>query len=341
MISLITPSRLAQALVAVTVVTVGLRLSSTDAVSAQPRPAATVELFGEGVFSTGAYELPPTFAPDGNTAYFTVSTPQYGRMRYIMETRRTAKGWSQPQLAPFSGQYDDADPYFSPDGNSLFFLSKRPIAPGGPAKRDLDIWVMKREGQSWGAPQHLGNRVNGQADEHYVTATKDGTLYIAAVRPDSRNLGDVYRIPVTSAGYGEPENLGYTVNSSELHDTTPWVSRDGDYIIFGSRGRTDSFGDLDLYIATRGADGAWSAPKNLGAGINSSAGELCPLVSPDGRYMYFTSTRSFIDTAFKAPITSAALRTQLNAPGNGLGDTYRVPMAEVLKIAGIEPAAKK
>jgi hypothetical protein len=32
----------------------------------------TAELFGAGVFSTGDYELPPTFTKDGRTAYFTI-----------------------------------------------------------------------------------------------------------------------------------------------------------------------------------------------------------------------------------------------------------------------------
>ena len=36
------------------------------------------ELSGEGVFSTSLYELTPTFTPDGQTAYTTISTPNYG-----------------------------------------------------------------------------------------------------------------------------------------------------------------------------------------------------------------------------------------------------------------------
>ena len=301
---------------------------------AATRTTVQAELFGAGVFSTGAYELPPAFSPDGRTAYFTVSTPTYGRQRWIMESHRTASGWSTPVMAPFSGRYDDCDPYFSPDGNELFFLSKRPVAPGQPPKRDLDIWVMRRNGASWGEPRHLGMQVNGAADEHYVSATSEGTLIIAAVRPDSRNLGDVYEIPRTADGYGEPRNLGPAVNQLETHETTPWVSPDGRFIIFASRGRPDTRGDLDLYVTVRDSSGGWGRPINLGPGINSSAVEYCPLPGPDG-FLYFTSTRSFIDRGFDAPIDGATLRERLHAPGNGLGDTYRVPMSEVLAIAGI------
>ena len=297
--------------------------------------ADTAELFGAGVFSTGDYELPPTFTPSGDRAWFTVSTPVYGRMRFILETRRRGNGWTTPTVASFSGRYDDADPYVSPDGSQLFFLSKRPVSPGGPPRRDLDIWVMDRRGDGWGEPRHLGPVVNGPEDEHYVTMTASGDLYIAAVREDSRGAGDLYRVPRSGAGWGAPENLGPVVNGAENHDTTPWVSPDGRYIIFASRGRPGGGPDLDLYITVRGADGAWTAPRSLGPRVNSSATELCPIVSHDGRWLYFTSTRNFADGDLGAAVGGDELRRLLRGPGNSLGDTYRIELAPLLREAGI------
>jgi hypothetical protein len=293
------------------------------------------ELFGAGIFSTGDYELPPTFAPDGRRAYFTVSTPLYGRMRFILETRRRGNVWSEPMVAPFSGRYDDADPYISPDGSQLFFLSKRPVTPDGPPKRDLDIWVMDRQGDGWSEPRHLGATVNGPEDEHYVTMTAAGDLYIAAVREDSHGAGDLYRVPKSGAGWSVPENLGPVVNGADNHDTTPWVAPDGRYIIFASRGRPDGAADLDLYITTRGAGGEWTAPRNLGPSVNSRATELCPIVSPDGRWLYFTSTRNFAGGDLGAPIGGDELRRRLRGPGNSLGDTYRVELAPLLREFGV------
>jgi len=49
-------------------------------------------------------------------------------------------------------------------------------------------------------------------------------------------------------------------------------------------------GKSDLYISlNRG--GQWRPPRNLGPVVNSAASEVCPTVSPDGRYLFFTSTR--------------------------------------------------
>ena len=295
----------------------------------------TAELFGAGTFSTGDWELPPTFTPDGDRAYFTVSTPVYGRMRFILETRRRGNGWTTPVVAPFSGRYDDADPYISPDGSRLFFLSKRPLTPGAAPKRDLDIWVMDRRGASWSEPRHLGPTVNGPEDEHYVSMTTAGDLYIAAVREDSHGAGDLYRVPKTAEGWGAPENLGSTVNGADNHDTTPWVSPDGRYIIFSSRGRPDGASDLDLYITARGPDGAWTTPRNLGPAVNTRATEYCPIVSPDGRWLYFASTRNFAGGDLGAPVSGDELRRRLRGPGNSLGDTWRIALAPLLREAGI------
>ena len=44
----------------------------------------------------------------------------------------------------------------------------------------------------------------------------------------------------------------------------------------------------DLYVSVLQA-GKWSEPKNLGRKINSTAQELSPSLSGDGKYLYFSS----------------------------------------------------
>src|SRR5215207_4335912 len=155
------------------------RAASTEGAAPAAETPGTATLFGEGVFSTGLYELPPTFSPDGRTAFFTVSTPAYGRLHVIMESRREGGRWGEPRIAPFSGQYGDADPMFSPDGRQLFFLSRRPTAPGAAPRNDFDVWVVERAGDGWGEPRHIPE-ASGPGAEHYVSPASDGTLYISA-----------------------------------------------------------------------------------------------------------------------------------------------------------------
>ena len=78
----------------------------------------------------------------------------------------------------------------------------------------------------------------------------------------------------------------------------------------------------DLYARTRVGSG-WSPLRHLDAPINSAADDLSPFGSPDGRYLYFTSERGTF-TEHGEPFDYAKLESALHAPGNGLGDIYRV-----------------
>lgn len=65
--------------------------------------------------------------------------------------------------------------------------------------------------------------------------------------------------------------------------------RDGLEIFFFST-RPGGFGAADIYSATRTSD-SWSVPGNLGANVNTAAGETRPSVSWDGTSLVFGSTR--------------------------------------------------
>jgi Tol biopolymer transport system component len=49
-------------------------------------------------------------------------------------------------------------------------------------------------------------------------------------------------------------------------------------------------GEAALFIARRNGE-SWGPGRNLGAGINSEFNDYAPSISPDGRYLFFTSER--------------------------------------------------
>jgi hypothetical protein len=50
-------------------------------------------------------------------------------------------------------------------------------------------------------------------------------------------------------------------------------------------------GEDDLYVTFRQPDTSWGNPAHLGDKINSSHSENRPYVSPDGKYLFYASTR--------------------------------------------------
>jgi Tol biopolymer transport system component len=63
-------------------------------------------------------------------------------------------------------------------------------------------------------------------------------------------------------------------------------------LIVNSNGRPDDLGRGDLYISFKKKDSSWTPLKNMGKEINSEYTDYCPMLSPDGKYLFFTSTRT-------------------------------------------------
>ena len=135
----------------------------------QAQGSGEATIFAEGVISTAEYESHSQFTPDGKQLYFVKSTPNFSFWT-IARSRFENGKWTAPEVAPFSGQYSDADPFITADGSRLFFISNRP-APGK-TNRDLDIWVMEKTSTGWSEPRNPGSPVNSPGNEWFPTATR-------------------------------------------------------------------------------------------------------------------------------------------------------------------------
>jgi hypothetical protein len=91
-------------------------------------------------------------------------------------------------------------------------------------------------------------------------------------------------------------------------DWTPFIAPDESYFIFCSF-RKGGFGSGDLYISFKQADGSWGDVINMGDRINTDLNKRFPIVTPDGKYLFFNSTRKIAGAG-------------ANEPGNGAGDVY-------------------
>jgi hypothetical protein len=285
------------------------------------------ELLAPGIVSTGDDDAHATFAPDGREVYFLKNSPNFSHFTIVV-ARREGDRWGEPEVAPFSGRYSDADLSFAPAGDLIYLVSNRPTTPGGAVRPDTEIWRMRRGGSGWGEPEHV-SELTSPGNEWYPNATTDGWLYFGSERREG-NLGregtsDLWRAKLADGRYGTPENLGPRLNTAG-NDIEPWVSSDGRLMIFASNGRPDTRGSYDLYVSRRCGE-AWSEPRSLGDGVNSPGWDFGARPTPDGRWLVFTSNRSFTERPLERTLRYRELLSILRAPGNGLRDIYRVEMA--------------
>lgn len=278
-------------------------------------------IFAPGIISTGDYESHPAFTPDGNTLYYLKDAPDF-TFWTIVVTKYKDGNWITPEVAPFSGQYADADPFITADGSQLYFISNRPL--DGKATKDLDIWMLQKTGETWGEPKNLREPVNSAGNEWYPTLASDGTLYFGSDRPGGKGRTDLYKCKFVAGKYQTPENLGDAINTK--HDEfEPYIAPDQSYLIFMA-GRPDGFGGFDLFISYN-RNGNWTPAKNLGEKFSSSGFEYSPKLSPDGKYFFFTSTRGFGTEPLNKRLNYKELIEKLRGPGNGLGDIYQVDIS--------------
>lgn len=255
----------------------------------QSPPGMTAEIFASGIVSTDQSETNSVFAPDQDEFYFTTWTKETGTQ--VLVTIQIDGRWTTPRRAQFSNHPSDVDVAFSQDGKRIFWGSRRP-RPGETESRadGFDIWYADRSEAGWSKEQHLGPIVNSGKSQVYPTTTRDGTLYFQAVRDEGYGRADIYRSRLVDGEYQIPENLGPVVNSSN-YEGDVFIAHDESYMIVSVYGREDGFGDGDLYVSFQNPDHSWSPLKNLGAGVNSDKRDFCPMVTPDGKYLFFSSKR--------------------------------------------------
>ncbi len=260
----------------------------------QDPPGLEPEVFAPGVVSTDGNEVNSVFTRDGKEVYF--SKFAGGRGYTIMVMREESDGWTAPTVAPFSGDYSEVDMFVTHDGQRFFFISRRPLNPFRPRSPGYQIWSMEKGDEAWEQPAHLGGTVNMGPRQLYPTVATNGNLYFSSAAR-GYGKGDFFRSVSSDGVFEAPENLGSAINT-EYDETDALVAPDESFLIFTSVARPDGFGDGDLYISFRNDDGRWRAAENMGDQINTASSEFCPMLSPDGKYFFFTSRRSGNDDVY-------------------------------------------
>jgi Tol biopolymer transport system component len=258
-----------------------------------PRP------FEVGIITTDGDEYGPALAPDGRTMYL-VKRVERGRVEYIYSSQFNGERWIAPRVAGFSGQWFDKEPFVSLDGKRIYFASNRPWVKGNPP-RDVDIWFVEKKFRGWSEAARV-DFINSDSTDSYPALTADGTIYFASNRPGGRGDYDIYRSRLVNGKYTEAQNLGDAINTPG-NEADPYIAPDESYMIFSSV-REGGYGEGDLYISYQSA-GQWSAPEILPTSVNSREYEYTPLISPDGRYLFFS--RGWGDI-FQVDVSAAGIK---------------------------------
>lgn len=268
----------------------------------QAPPGDVPEPFAPGIV-LGHYGLHSSvaFAPDGRSACWAVTIPPreagYGSGR-MLASRIEDGEWTYP--SPPDHQGGDV-PFFSPDGTRLYFISSEPLTEGGGRKEN--IWYVERTDDGWTDPAPLDPVVNAAPMHWQFSLDREGTLYMGS--GDGRIL--VSR--KVGGSYEPPADFREIYSDVQVEGGSPFISPDGDYLILSK--------ENDLHVTFRRADETWTEPQNLGEEINTEGADNCPLVTPDGEYLIYRTTRNGVSGPHWVAFADRLERLRAEALGAG------------------------
>jgi len=208
-----------------------------------------------------------------------------------MCVKRSGNGWTAPSVVPFSDVNGAGEISISPSGDRLYYSSRRPLPQswGYQLQRGTrewgvgKIWYVDRQGDGWGEPHILDRRIN--QDRNGVSATQDGSLYSSGIR----------RIKKTVGGWGPVEWLGppleITRPGGAFKGGHPYVAPDESFVLFnddwpGHKG-------YGIFVTFRDSSDSWTPPINILAEMGIERGGSVPVLSPDGKYLFYFAVAGF------------------------------------------------
>ncbi|HNX97808.1 MAG TPA: ankyrin repeat domain-containing protein, partial [Candidatus Aminicenantes bacterium] len=181
----------------------------------QAKPGASRQPFAVGIVN-GRFDphCAPAFSPDGREVYWNLMIEPrasgYSTSRLLVSRLRDGH-WTYPEIAPFTGDGQDADvPCFSPDGKRLYFMSRRTL-PGETKPTGEHIWFMERARNGWSTPRPVDDTVNRFPLHWQFAVDRDYNLYLHANVAGGLGDSDLYFARYEGGHYQEPVNLGAPV----------------------------------------------------------------------------------------------------------------------------------
>lgn len=267
----------------------------------QKKPELKPEIFAPGIISTAFHDVRITFSPDLRECFF-YTVYQSNDSIYKFSTLYTGfknNKWTFPEIAYFSGIYNDHAPCIHPNGKILVYQTDRPITEYE-CNDEWNFWWVEKSDGKWSEPKPMSRIFNGHGNVFGPSIAANGNLYFTREFEDGSQKIMVSRFENNT--YQEPEVLPAVINTVRSQFDAA-IAPDESYIVVPVYGRNDAVGSTDYYISFKDKNGQWTELVNLGPEINSDNVESGPYISPDGKFFFFQSYGLMSDTIkYETPV---------------------------------------
>ena len=209
-----------------------------------------------------------------------------GKSAYSQGTTNSAHNAVAHKVPNINSKADDYGAYVTRNGLTMYFASNR-------FSGKTHIYVTKRKAldAAWSEPEYCKVTNNLQDYIGGISLDDIGRFYFATNRetriPNDMNIWEGFGLDSTPTIRALPQ----PVNTIKW-ESQPSVTKDGTDLYFVSN-RQSPAGSMemlvDIFVSHLNSDGSWTDPQNLGPQINIGIYNGTPFISPDGRFLFFTS----------------------------------------------------
>ena len=265
-------------------------LDSKDAYFGLTPPGLIPEVFAPNIVSDSSWaeHCQVAVSPKGDEIYWSAWSSKYppangmknSEQIYFSEFKEGA--WTKPAIAEFIKDHLtclNGGPSFSPDGDRLYFYSTG--IEGGFGKKD--VWYANRTENGWSKPINAGAPLNTADGDWTPSFNPNGNAYHMGNYAYNRNEKPL-KFKYTDGKFSKPDTV--IIHPDFRPVFAIYVAPDESYLIFSGIHK-EGFGSLDIYICFKTDNNNWGTPINMGDKINTEKLERFPMVSPDGKYLFF------------------------------------------------------
>lgn len=203
----------------------------------------------------------PAISGDGKSMVYMSNYTNEGHTALMYTKKASASSWKDPEELPrvmniphltYQNGY-----CLNFDGSEFYFTFKKSGGMGG-----FDIWMSKRQGNSWGAAQNLGSPLNASLNDGSPSISSDGkTLYFMSCESMTTTEASGCKLMMTFRGntkskWRKPVALPSQINQGNV--LSPKILADGETLMYLS----DHEGSMQWYMSRMEGD-EWLKPQEM------------------------------------------------------------------------------
>ncbi len=207
--------------------------------------------------------------------------------------KKTIVTWQEAQPLPgaVNGAFHEGPAIVADSGRTLYFTrsnyTDRKLGKDASHTSHLKLFRSTLDSSSkWSDVRAFAFNGEDFSVGHPALSSDGRTLYFASDRPGGFGGSDIWMSRDNGTGWSAPENLGPTINT-QGNELFPTVN--GNVLYFSSTAHSN-MGGLDIFESHL-ENGAWSAPKNMNAPINTPHDDFGFVMEEAGKSGYLSSDR--------------------------------------------------